>query len=316
MPALNSLASTEQVRCSPSSADGVPRDVEGALRLHGCRKIQEAGVLLRLPEVTLGTAQILFQRFWYVSSMRSFSVADIAIGALFLASKLTETPVGPRDLINVFDFIAQRAQHRANASVYRPMDYYSTAYYDAKDALVVSEMQILKRLAFDVQVVLPHALMINYMQVLGIADVRLDAPGTGAVNISAMQCAWNFLNDACVAPSVPTDTRLQTGVYCLFAPHVLACAAIYLLTLKRSGSRTDVPWAPLRLPTTPRPWWELFDASRDEVRAAATHIVRLYDPAVSKPASCEDLAKLETRDGLRYWLGRRERDYDGGKQVR
>lgn len=41
--------------------------------MYGCQLIQSAGVLLRLPQVAMATAQVLFQRFWYVTSMKHFS---------------------------------------------------------------------------------------------------------------------------------------------------------------------------------------------------------------------------------------------------
>ena len=73
---------------------------------------------------------------------------DIAIGALYLSSKLEETELGIRDIINVF----HRLTNSQADEEYQPMSYYGPTYYEWKDSLVVAEMQILKRLAFDVYV--------------------------------------------------------------------------------------------------------------------------------------------------------------------
>lgn len=75
------------------------------------------------------TACVLFQRFYFVSSMRNFGIRvswfqrvdvplalrlksnigpdtqDIAGASLFLASKLEEHPIRIRDLINCFDYL-------------------------------------------------------------------------------------------------------------------------------------------------------------------------------------------------------------------
>lgn len=68
------LASAEQIFSTPSRQDGVPAELEGDLRVAGCMLIQEAGVMLALPQSTMATAQVVFHRFFYVSSMLSFGV--------------------------------------------------------------------------------------------------------------------------------------------------------------------------------------------------------------------------------------------------
>lgn len=50
--------------------------------------------------------------------------------------------------------------------------------------LITGEMQILKRLAFNVHVELPYGLMINYLRILGLEE---DAGVAGR--------SWNYLND-------------------------------------------------------------------------------------------------------------------------
>jgi len=122
------------------------------------------------------------------------------MGALYLSSKLEECPVRMRDLINVYDLLLQRAAHTvasASASAssphhpsefkYMPMSYFGNTFYDLKEALVVCEMQILKRLGFNVQVVLPYGTLVNYMRLLGLTSRN-----------EAVSMAWGYLNDACV----------------------------------------------------------------------------------------------------------------------
>ncbi|KAG5463042.1 MAG: cyclin-like protein [Olpidium bornovanus] len=130
LPLLNTIASPDQLREPPSGADGVPARLEFDMRDIGCELIQTAGILLKLPQVTMATAQVLFQKFFYVASARKFAVRvctppaprppfavrgtfypltaarpfqDIAMGALFLASKLQESPRKVRDIVNTFD---------------------------------------------------------------------------------------------------------------------------------------------------------------------------------------------------------------------
>lgn len=84
------LATLSQIEQSPSNEDGIPSNLEDDLRTLGCQLIQQAGVLLkqygsflfislfsfnfRRKQVAMSTAQALFQRFWFASSMKSFGV--------------------------------------------------------------------------------------------------------------------------------------------------------------------------------------------------------------------------------------------------
>jgi cyclin L len=113
------------------------------------------------------------------------------MGALYLASKLEECPLRIRDLVNIYDLLHQRTLHASKSTLqefkYAPMSYFGNTFYDLKDAIVVAEMQLLKRLGFNVHVVLPYGTLVNYMQVLGLTQKD-----------DAVSRAWGYLNDACV----------------------------------------------------------------------------------------------------------------------
>ncbi|KAL5490227.1 hypothetical protein ACEPAI_5060 [Sanghuangporus weigelae] len=281
--ALYPLASLSQIERTTSREDGIPAELEEDLRAYGCKLIQQAGVLLKQKQVAMATAQILFQRFWYVSSMKNFGIADVGMGALYLASKLEECPVRMRDLINVYDLLLQRAAHQRKAIAnsvndvpavipefkYTPMSYFAQAFYDLKDALVVAEMQILKRLGFNVLVTLPYGTLVNYLRVLNLIN-REDVS----------QKAWGYLNDA-----------LQTPVYALYPVPTIVCAAILLAT---RHLRISLPSQP------PNCWWVLFDAEWEDVWSVAGYIMRLY-----RQRSVEDSARpmgLLSKKDVRRWL--------------
>ncbi|EPQ25858.1 uncharacterized protein PFL1_06533 [Pseudozyma flocculosa PF-1] len=329
---LNTLATQSQLHNSPSRQDGIPEHLEYQIRLYGCQLIQGAGILLGLPQRVMATAQVLYQRFWFVSSLKHFSSRDICMGSLFLSTKLEESPVRLRDLINAFDYLIKRDRHhsrhgsamaalatqlgpihgqlherREHAShqphVYEPQGYFDNDFYEMKDALVVGEMQLLKRLGFHVQVNLPYATMVNYLQLLELSSaqvqVRLCPRGThsasegegaearpGHRRVDFAQRAWGFLNDA-----------LQTPVYCLLPPHVLACSVIYLT------AQTAEP--PFALPLEPMPWWELFDVQHGEIEVVCCHILRLYhsdSPSAMIRAGSGGLSALLTKKDVKEWL--------------
>lgn len=240
---LNSLATRRQLAVTPSMTDGLPREAEMELRALGCQIIQQIGVLLRLPQRTMAVAQVFFQRFWFTSSMCDFSANEIALGALLLSTKLEETQVRLRHLLNAYDYVLYRltldnrtpapssalsspdqaqvvqssrlSRLRPSEIGYQPLASDSAELHRLRDAVVVSEMQILKRLEFHVQVVLPYSFLVNYLQALGLTDPDLKVTvkphrewdsefSTPPIHvgdaspepISLAQCAWSFLNDA------------------------------------------------------------------------------------------------------------------------
>ncbi|RTG81293.1 uncharacterized protein DC041_0012433 [Schistosoma bovis] len=82
-------------------------ETEIDLRILGCELIQDSGVLLRLPQVAMATAQVLYQRFFYSKSFVRHFYEHYAMACIFLAAKLEESPRRIRDVINVFHHIRQ-----------------------------------------------------------------------------------------------------------------------------------------------------------------------------------------------------------------
>lgn len=239
---LNPLADFQQLAATPTTKDGLSYHLEIELRALGCQIIQQVGVLLRLPQRTMAVAQVFFQRFWFTSSMCDFSASEVAMGALLLSTKLEETQISLRLLINAFHFVEfhvrkrhpfpheatvndhcsetetgfphEKSSTKSTSATYHAPAYDSDELSRLRDAVVVSEMQILKRLGFHVQVTLPYALLANYLQALGLANpdlkvnIKTRHSGRSASSIpplfnspapervSLAQCAWSFLNDA------------------------------------------------------------------------------------------------------------------------
>ncbi|KAF8944874.1 hypothetical protein BGZ47_003596 [Haplosporangium gracile] len=235
----NALLTLEQLQQTPSREDGITEEQEDHLRQLGCHLIQHAGILLKLPQVAMATGQILFQRFFYQASLRKFAVRDISMGSVFLAAKVEECPIRFLDLANVFDHLIKKFHHLP----LDPMPAYQQTFYTLKDATVVAEMQILKKLSFNVHVQTPYAIMINYLKVLELMDHPI-----------IPQLAWSYLNDG-----------LRTSVYICYQPPTIACSVIWLAARKES----------VALPTSPA-WWEVLDAKLEDIENIAGHITSLY----------------------------------------
>ncbi|ORY35616.1 cyclin-dependent protein kinase regulator [Naematelia encephala] len=329
------LATLAQITSTPSSRDGIPPEVEDDLRVAGCMMIQEAGIMLKLPQSTMATAQVIFHRFYYVSSMASFGINDISVSALYLSSKLNETPIRLRDLINTYIFLTARIRHLLkqpaddlfqimnvagpsrfgsngkgkekerdpvwNGFSFEVPGFHDEVFWDWKDVIVASEMQILKRLGFNMQVDLPYSHVINYLKILDLVFEE-----------GIAQSCWSILNDA-----------LLTPLYAIHPPHVLACASILLTTRLH------------RIPL-PAEWYILFDTDSDELWSCCGTIMTLWStwglgrPTGSTGAREETRAErkarenrwrrawilAESRRAVRKWVEEREKETgDAGHPI-
>jgi len=166
------------------------------------------------------------------------------------------------------------------------MSYFSPSFYELKDALVVAEMQILKRLGFNVHVALPYGTLVNYLRVLNLTN-REDA----------CQKAWGYLNDAYVSSLSVLfiltfiNHSLQTPVYALYPVPSIVSAAIML-----TARQLSIP-----LPSDPpNCWWTLFDAEWEDIWSIAGYIMRLY-----RKRSTEEKAlvmRLVNKKEVRRWI--------------
>jgi transcription initiation factor TFIIIB Brf1 subunit/transcription initiation factor TFIIB len=230
----------EQVENSPSRKDGVPQHIERRLRIFGCEIIQDAGILLKLPQVTMATAQVLFHRFYCKQSLKRYNVKQVAMASLFLASKIEEVPKRARDVLNVFHHIEQvKTQKKIE-----PLNFTKQKYWEMKKDLIKTERFMLKEMGFSTYVEHPHKFLLSYLDVLNKSD-----------NVELAQVAWNYMNDS-----------LREPLCVRFRPEVIASACIYMAAYKLK----------IALPESPHAWWEIFDAKQEQLDEIAYIINLLY----------------------------------------
>lgn len=247
----------ERLKLTPSREAGVARGTERRLRIFGVDQIQRAAQLLRLPQTSAVSAAAVFQRFYFRRSLVDFDVRITAAAALLLACKLEETHRRLKDVIVVFLRLRSRAQLReagpeaCAAYAGRPAPYVDV---DSPECLQMRrevqsvEKHILWELGFAVSALLehPHKYVLQFVKSL--------KKSTDFVLCELAQTAWNYLNDS-----------MRTPVCCMYQPHQIATAGIYL-----AARRLEI-----KLPSKP-PWWEVFDTEPQDMRAIARRIARLY----------------------------------------
>ena len=192
------------------------------------------------------------------------------MGALLLASKLTENIRRVRDIVNVIYFVSskpaspiisaqrdtamQASEKEQNdddvvASECHPIPilqtqllaYVGTEYYEWRDRATFAEAVILREIGFQLEVNLPYGLLINYAKVLEVVH-----------NTRLMSKALGYMNDS-----------FRTPANILFQPNVMACASILLAA---RDSKHGLP----------KCWHDLFDADARSIECACRLINNLY----------------------------------------
>ncbi|EEP79548.1 conserved hypothetical protein [Uncinocarpus reesii 1704] len=248
LPALgilsNSLATPTQLATSSSSLDEIPTDLETSVRYAGVRLTQAAGVLLRLPQGIIAQAIVLFTRFWIGpegGSLAIYGAKDISAASVYIAAKLSFTPVSPRSVINVYAFLLSPKSSPLRfvnpsgpPSQAHPETYYVSegSYQSERLSLMKLESTILRTLGFDTHAAIPHPIAFTYLQTLG------------ASNPAVSKRTIEHLNAALFSPQL---------LYVTHQPNALAVAAIYLAARETGVKLVDCEW------------WEVFDVDREEL---------------------------------------------------
>lgn len=147
----NTILPKETLDRTPSSLDGLDPQTEFELRVMGTELIQTSGILLKLPQVSMATGQVLFQRFYYSKSFVRYDMETTAMACILIASKLEEDPRRVRDVANVFHYLKQLREGQ------EPKPFLLDAQYiSRKSAIIKAERSILKNLGFVAHVKHPH----------------------------------------------------------------------------------------------------------------------------------------------------------------
>lgn len=168
---------------------------------------------------------------------------QVSAASLYLTTKLSAYPKSPRSIINVYAYLDSLpfpsfssddiAQKQLKAEEYHVSE---GTYQTRKLDLFDTEQRILKVLGFQVQVALPYALCITYLQALDVFS------HPRASDLAKRATA--HLNTALLSPQL---------LYLTHQPPSLATAAIYLAAKETRIKLPDVEW------------WEVFDTDREEL---------------------------------------------------
>lgn len=265
------LFSEQELTRTPSIQDGMPPEKERELRSKGVNFIRQVGIMLKLPELTLATAAIFFNRFLmrmslidrpgtkalhhYVRSSASCSTLAIPVPsltrpqtlgatALFLASKVEETCRKMKDIVISCCRVAQK---NANLVV----DEQSKDFWKWRDTILQNEDVLLEVLCFDLHIEAPHKQLYDMLKYYAVHH-----------NKQLRNAAWSFVTDSNV-----------TQLCLLCTSRTIAAAALYCAARFCNVSFPDAHG---------RPWWEIQHVNLKDMLTACNYMATNYEHAPGK----------------------------------
>lgn len=239
---------------SPSRSDGIDLKKETYLRKSYCTFLQDLGMRLKVPQVTIATAIIFCHRFFIRQSHAKNDRRTIATVCMFLAGKVEETPRPLKDVI----IVSYEINHKKDSEALQRIKQ-KEVYEQEKELILIGERVVLATLAFDFNVLHPYKPLVEAIKKLKVAQNTL------------AQVAWNFVNDG-----------LRTSLCLQFKPHHIAAGAIFLAAkfLKvdlASGSDGE------------KVWWQEFNVTPRQLEEVSNQMLELYEQNRMPPSQTSEV---------------------------
>ncbi|KAL7133082.1 hypothetical protein ABFS83_12G117200 [Erythranthe nasuta] len=225
---------------SPSRRDGIDLKKETYLRKSYCTFLQDLGMRLKVPQVTIATAIIFCHRFFLRQSHATNDRRTIATVCMFLAGKVEETPRPLKDVI----LVSYEIIHKKDAAAVQRIKQ-KEVYEQQKELVLVGERMVLGTLGFDLNLHHPYKPLVEAIKKFKVAQNAL------------AQVAWNFVNDG-----------LRTSLCLQFKPHHIAAGAIFLAA----------KFLKVKLPSDgEKVWWQEFDVTPRQLEEVSNQMLELYE---------------------------------------
>ncbi|XP_019086847.1 PREDICTED: cyclin-T1-4 [Camelina sativa] len=225
---------------SPSRLDSIDLKKETYLRKSYCTFLQDLGMRLKVPQVTIATAIIFCHRFFIRQSHARNDRRTIATVCMFLAGKVEETPRPLKDVI----VVSYEIIHKKDPTTAQKIKQ-KEVYEQQKELILSGEKIVLSTLGFDFNVHHPYKPLVEAIKKFKVAQNAL------------AQVAWNFVNDG-----------LRTSLCLQFKPHHIAAGAIFLAA----------KFLKVKLPSDgEKVWWQEFDVTPRQLEDVSNQMLELYE---------------------------------------
>lgn len=232
---------------SPSRKDGIDLRKETYLRKTYCTYLQEFGMKLKVPQVTIATAIVLCHRFYHRQSHLKNDRYTIATACMLTAGKVEEGPPAFKNIV----FASYEIRNKKNPAII-PRIKQKEVYEQQRDLIVLAERVLLSTLGFDMNVHHPYKPLVEAIKKFKVAQNAL------------AQVAWNFVNDG-----------LRTSLCLQYKPHHIAAGAIFLAA----------KFLKVKLPSDGEVvWWQAFEVTPPQLEDISNQMLELYEQNGSSPS--------------------------------
>ncbi|KAF1365478.1 cyclin-like protein [Lizonia empirigonia] len=254
---------------APSIVEGMAPEEERTLRRKGVNFILQVGMMLKLPQTTLSTAAVFFNRYLMRNSLKPkpgykpLHHYQVAATALFLATKVEENCRKMKELVVACVRVALKDPNKL-------VDEQTKDFWKWRDTILYSEDVLLESLCFDLNVESPYKTMYDMMKYYGVEH-----------NKKLRNSAWAFLADSAL-----------TQMCLLFDSRTIAAASLY------AGARM----AEVSLDEDDgKPWWEIQHVKLRDIRRACNLMADIYEKTPDKDEDSNKYSGLRTpEDGIDF----------------
>lgn len=280
------LFTEDELLQAPSIVDGMSSEEERALRRKGVNFILQVGMMLKLPQTTLSTAAVFFNRYLMRNSLkprpgykplhhyvslalhlgskrRLTGLQQVAATALFLATKVEENVRKMKEIVVACVRVALKDPNKL-------VDEQTKDFWKWRDTILYSEDVLLESLCFDMNIEPPYKTMYDMLKYYNVEH-----------NKQLRNAAWAFLSDSCL-----------TQLCLLFTSRAIAAASLY------AGARM----VNVSLPEEDgKPWWEIQCVRLRDIRRACNHMADIYETVPSKDGEPNIYAGLRSPEDGSYF---------------
>ncbi|XP_039143228.1 cyclin-T1-2-like isoform X2 [Dioscorea cayenensis subsp. rotundata] len=215
---------------SPSRRDGIDLKKESELRQSYCSLIQDLGMRLGAPQLTIATAVIFCHRFYLYQSHAKNDWRTIATACLFHAAKVEDTPISLNKVVTAAYEMIYRKDPDAAQQI-RQKDVLDKQ----KSLVILGERMLLANIGFDFNVQHPYRPLVRALNKFEILEKNV------------RQVAWNYVND-----------WLRTTLCLQYKPHYIAAGSLYIAAKIHN----------VKLPSgKDYAWWNEFDVTPKQLNA-------------------------------------------------
>ncbi|AQK45341.1 Cyclin-T1-5 [Zea mays] len=145
---------------SLSRRDGIDLKKESYLRKSYCTFLQDLGMRLKVPQVTIATAIVFCHRFFLRQSHAKNDRRTIATVCMFLAGKVEETPRPLKDVI----LLSYEIIHKKDPAAVQRIKQ-KEVYEQQKELILLGERVVLVTLGFDLNVNHPYKPLVEAIKI-------------------------------------------------------------------------------------------------------------------------------------------------------